>query len=191
MPTTPRRLASVAGVALYLAASSPLDAQTSAKACVQKTISGSVARGETFTAPINKTLEFRLVSDHNGGGWFIWVGSANEDYVWVVTPPYQSDNGSTVGPAYGHTAREAVRNTPRRFAFVFNSSDLLRGRKAVDSWLHGNDNDPVTIKKNIDLLDNLRTGSLVLSIVGSRITDSPAPGVIESIKFRAVTCVPR
>jgi hypothetical protein len=46
-----------------------------------------------------------------------------DDFVWVATPPYRFSNPRYLDTSYGIDAREAVRWSPREFAFVVRTAD--------------------------------------------------------------------
>jgi hypothetical protein len=65
--------------------------------CIHITFSGEVSGDKNFDRPFGP-LRFRLNSEQALGGWCIEVvpaeqtNSGNDEYVWVVTPPYHFGN---------------------------------------------------------------------------------------------------
>jgi hypothetical protein len=95
-------------------------------------ISGEVYRDHEFRKEIGGGLIFVLSPDEDNG-WTITVepkenpnDSACDDYVAVATPPYHGENARFINTAYGVKARDAVKRSPREFAFVTNCPDNHR-----------------------------------------------------------------
>lgn len=105
-----------------------------------QTFQGHVEQGELFEHAIGKGLVFRLVpnADGNPSGWTISVAPEDrrdDDFLWVVTPPYRFWNPRYIDVSYGMSAREAVGITQRDFSFVTNDKDYQTADQAVQILL--------------------------------------------------------
>lgn len=104
--------------------------------CVRVASNGRLARGATFVSPLPLGLELRIkpglvVSAANvccyADGWDITVGPAgrSDDYLWMVSPPYQTAPHRKIGAGYGLSNEESVQ-IEREFRFVLRQPDYER-----------------------------------------------------------------
>ena len=106
--------------------------------CVTFQTPSRLPAGESFAAPLGNGLEFSLVSDgdtETGGHWDIRVMPTEEagDYVWVVSPPYQSAPHRQIGRGYNLTASQSARLSPRRLRFVTSPREYDEATKLAET----------------------------------------------------------
>jgi hypothetical protein len=108
--------------------------------CVEFSSNGRLDSGKSFVTKLPLGLELTLEEDGDAG-WDIRVGRPEDsgyDYVWVVTPPFQTAPHRKIGPGYGRTARESVA-IERKLSFVLNDTDyaaaldVVRGIRAISA----------------------------------------------------------
>jgi len=140
-----------------------------------------------------RNLEFRLsphfARDQKPHGWSISVGPVAEagDFLWVVSPPYQTAPQRIIGAGYGLTAAESVQ-IQRQLYFVLDQSDYDRAAAIVER-------EPASDTKR-EKIARLGKGSLDLSITRYKVrtnikTPSGAIDGLEWIEFEGRACVPR
>ena len=107
--------------------------------------SGRVESRGTFQKDIPGGLRFRLVptTTYPGAveGWTMQVSPAADhprecdDSVRVVMQPYLDYSARLIDTSFGTTAEEAVKYSPREFAFVLNCSACRQEAERVDRLL--------------------------------------------------------
>lgn len=155
-----------------------------------QTFQGHVGQGELFEHSIGRGLVFRLVpnADGNPSGWTIAVApedKRDDDFLWVVTPPYRFWNPRYIDVSYGMSASEAVGITQRDFSFVTNDNDYQTARKAVEILLWPYSYTPQDVENARSRLNNVSKLNGTLTILKSRI-DPPAgeDQIIKSFDFK-------
>jgi hypothetical protein len=136
--------------------------------------------GASFTQPLPSGLEFRLTYAANG--WSIGVGPVADgqaDFLAPVSPPFRAAPHRVIGAAFGVTAEDSVRFSPRSFRFVLNARDAQIARDIASAALVG---DTGRIKQ----LDTIPSGTVSLRITGADADDE----VIRWFGFEAEVCVP-
>ena len=151
-------------------------------------------------------LRFRLNSEQALGGWCIEVvpaeqtNSRNDEYVWVVTPPYHFGNIRYLDTSYGTPAEDAVRG-PRDFNFVLDQGQFRRAADLVNLAVSSH---PLSEHKSeaefdqesqnaLASLESLSVGKGRLQILDSRVdglAGQDGLGAIEWLKFRVELHVP-
>ena len=103
--------------------------------CVSFT-TGRLGAGSSFRKPIGGRLEARLLWD-NGRTWGISVGPAGTDdnYLWVVSPPFRTAPHLMIGPGYHLTAHDSAKLSPREFRFVTSAAEFASAKALVDRAL--------------------------------------------------------
>ena len=173
--------------------------------CIHITFSGEVSGDKNFDRPFGP-LRFRLNSEQALGGWCIEVvpaeqtNSGNDEYVWVVTPPYHFGNIRYLDTSYGTPAEDAVRG-PRDFNFVLDQGQFRRSADLVNLAVSSH---PLSEHKSeaefdqesqnaLATLESLSVGKGRLQILDSRVDSSAGQdglGAIEWLKFRVEVHVP-
>jgi hypothetical protein len=160
--------------------------------CVPFASKGKVRAGTDFRIPLPRGLEFELLPMEQSG-WSIRVGQSAGviDYMWVVTPPYQTAPHVQIGAGYGLTARESAQ-IERHLRFVVTHEDYERARGLFTDWSEGRLETEVFQKHRAEL----RTGTLRLKItdfaIGAPVnTEDPENDVLDWIAFEGEACVPR
>ena len=176
-------------------------------ACLRLSFEGEVSAEQSFLREFGGGLIFRLNHEVAAGGWFIEVvpkgaaSNANQEYVWVVTPPYHFGNARYLDTSYGTPAKEAVQMSPREFNFVLNGEQYKKAAELVDLAIYSR---PVSDKRTQEQIEREgedATGDLMkfpvatgrLWILDSRTKDSTGEGdfgAIEWIKFKVELRVP-
>lgn len=158
--------------------------------CVKFSSPGRLNAGTLFKVPVAPDLELRLRPDGDSG-WQVTVGPRRDefaDYLWVVSPPFQTAPHRVIGAAYGTTARQSAQ-LERRFRFVLNAADYETARKVVETEEAGN--------TKLATLNALGRGTVRLRITDFRIRDdvrNRAGAEIDAfdwIRFAGEICVPR
>ena len=174
-PTVRRRLFALSP-GLLVALLTPVEAD---RECVQFGAT-QLRAGASFAYALPAGLEFRL--PYSEGGWSIAVGPADDraaDFLAPVSPPFRSAPHRVIGSAFGVTAQDSVRVSPRALRFVLNRRDAQAARDIASAARVG---DSYRLKD----LDKLATGTLML-----RITDADADEeVVRWFGFDAEACVP-
>jgi hypothetical protein len=158
--------------------------------CVTFKSRGRLRENEPFSAKLMRGLEVRLVAEGQYG-WQIVVnpvGDKRVDYVWPVSPPYQTAPQLKLGPGYGLTAAESV-GFKRELRFTLTTEDY---RTAFDAASRG----PRDTHEVEEMLRRLRTGTLALEVTGFSVRTFANPnGTTEDglawIAFKGQACVPR
>jgi hypothetical protein len=157
--------------------------------------SGEVARGQEFRKSLGGGLAFRL--EPNDSGWTITViperavDAQCQDYVWVVTPPYRSSNARVINTDYGVKADEALKWSPRDFAFVTNCDDIRREGERVDRVLWPANYSEDEVRKAMERLGTSSLGKGSLEIQDSTVASDGKLGRIDRIKFKVTITVPK
>ena len=91
--------------------------------CVAISSHGRLNAGADFVQSLPASLDLRLRAD-GSYGWGISVvpRGGERDYVWVVSPPYQTAPHRSFGPVYGLTATQSAQ-FERELRFVLNAAD--------------------------------------------------------------------
>jgi hypothetical protein len=118
------------------------------------------------------------------------------DYVAVATPPYHGPNARFLNTAYGIKAKDAVKQSPRDFAFVTNCADEHREEEWVARIVNPGGYSDQEIKEGYAKLGTSPQGKGKLTILDAR--TSPAkeavegvnPGKIDWIKFDVRIALP-
>jgi hypothetical protein len=183
-----------------------MNTEFTAGRCIHITFNGEVSAGKNFDRPFGP-LRFRLNSEEALSGWWIEVvpaedaNSRNDEYVWVVTPPYHFSNVRYMDTSYGMPAADSVKESPRDFNFVLNQQQFHRAADLVDLAVSSH---PLSEHKSeaefdkesqdaIAALESLPIGKGRLQILDSRIDGSAGQdglGAIEWLKFRVELHVP-
>ena len=117
-----------------------MDSPFGEASCLLLSFGGEVSAGQKFERKFGEKVLFHLNPANASHGWTIEVRPEAQDhspgereYVWVVTPPYHFNNVRYLDTAYGTSAEEAVRESPRDFNFVLNEEQFNRAADLVDS----------------------------------------------------------
>jgi hypothetical protein len=157
--------------------------------------SGEVVRGQEFRKSLGSGLVFRL--EPNDSGWAITVIPERaadpqcRDYVWVVTPPYRSSNARIINTDYGVKATEALKWSPRDFAFVTNCEDFKLEGDRVDRVLWPANYSEDEVRKAKEKLGTSSLGKGSLKIQDSTIASDGKLGRIERIRFKVEITLPK
>lgn len=153
--------------------------------CVDFETSSRLAAGESYTKPIGRGLEVRLMWDRRSA-WIISVGPAGspDDYLWVVSPPIQTAPHLVIGEGYNVTAPQSAAMSPRRFQFVTSEQEYKDAREFL-ARLETGASGAITVAD----LERKGKGSLQLWITGFERGESPAGLAWIRVKGRA--CQPR
>jgi hypothetical protein len=161
--------------------------------CIALSSKGRVLSGSLFSAPLGRGLEFRLVpdlynADGKPSGWSILVTPAGEpgrDFLWVVSPPFQTAPQRIIGNGYGTAARESIQ-IERHLRFVLSDADYEAAVQMIDMNL-------AEPEKLLAGLEALGRGSLTLTVTaaGLRSGNGPPQESIEWIEFEGRVCIPR
>jgi len=200
----PRLFVAAAVVGCFVAGSVPLQGRTTAQnpattnastECVRFKSPNRLPSGTDFRVPLPRGLEFKLKADRAWNfGWGLAVGLRGEetDYMWVVTPPFQTAPHLFLGASYGVTTRESVQ-FERNHWFVVTPEDYDRALRIFEDWSTGR----TDAEMSRDRRAQLRTGTLRLTITNyrigkrARIADAVEIDVLEWIEFEGEACVPR
>jgi hypothetical protein len=157
--------------------------------CVRFSSGGRLRHDAPFAAALPTGLEFRLQPDGDVG-WNITVRrrvDATVDYMWVVSPPFQTAPQRKIGPGYGRDARESA-SVVRHLRFVLTDEDYEAALKIVRE----DDAGPEKMAR----LDRLGKGILSVEVgkfglrnVSSR--DGVVTETFDWIEFSGEACVPR
>ena len=98
-----------------------------AQQCRQAKFKGHLASGEGFTQTIGAGLELRLEPVPNDGGWDASVSphGSDDDWAYIVNPPFHFGNSQCMSSEYGETVRERLSH-PHEINFVLTASDYDR-----------------------------------------------------------------
>jgi hypothetical protein len=158
-----------------------------AETCVTLASRGRLVYDTPFVAELPVGLELRLrpAADY---GWSITVGRPGGmvDYVWVVSPPFQTTPHLQFGPVYGLSARESMAFV-RELRFVLTDEAYEAARKIVQEESAS----PAKIAK----LERLGKGRLRIDVVkfGMRPSTKAVPlsEALDWIEFKGEACVPK
>ena len=190
-----------------LAGCGTVDQSSSTPICLPISSEDEVSAAKAFTQEFGGDLVFRLNAEQASGGWFIEVVprgagvDSQQEYVWVVTPPYHFGNQRYLDTSYGVPAREAIQNSPREFNFALDEEQYKEASRLVDLAISSH---PDSDKRSQEELEQERQDAtealLKLPVAAGRlwILDSgvkdPAGdrdfGSIEWLKFRVELRVP-
>ena len=157
--------------------------------CIALSSAGRLARGESFSVPVGRGLEFRLLADGAGGLWRIVIGPTgdkSQDFLWVVSPPFRTAPQLMIGNSYGYSAKQSVQ-IPRDLRFVLIEGDYREALQIVQTQLAS--------PEKLAALERLGKGSLTLKVIayglseGITTTDGEADG-LDWIEFEGLACVP-
>lgn len=140
--------------------------------------------GKAFATPVPDGLEFRLVPDRDYG-WSITVVDPSRpqvDYLWVVSPPYQTAPQRQIGAGYNHTARQSA-SMPRELFYVLSAED----HKTMFDLLAVRPAPPGHTRAIIEARERLRKGRLLLNITSFEGDDD----ALDWITFTGEACAPR
>ena len=174
--------------------------------CNHLLFSGEVSADKNFDRSFGP-LRFRLNSEQALAGWWIEVvpaedgNSGNDEYVWVVTPPYHFDNVRYLDTSYGTRAEDAVKESPRDFNFALDQKQFLHAADLVNLGvssrpLSEHKSEAELDKESQDALaelESLSIGKGRLQILDSRVDSSAGQdglGAIEWLMFRVELHVP-
>jgi len=175
--------------------------------CLKLSFEGEVSAKQTFAQEFGGGLVFRLNPAQASGGWFIEVvpkGSdalPEQEYVWVVTPPYHFGNQRYLDTSYGVAARESVQNSPREFNFVLSENQYKEASRLVDLAISSRPASDTRSQEEAEKESQDAAAALMsfpvatgsLSILDSRVTDPSGKGdfgSIEWLKFKVEVRVP-
>lgn len=168
-------------------------------ACRTSRFVGEVTHGQAFERPLDADLVFRLAPSRAGSppGWTIEVrgrvvpGPENE-FSWVVTPPYRGWNPRYLDTSYGWSARDAIRFGQRDFHFVTTGGDYGLAAGSVQKLLWPAGIPERELEEARRALDGIRRGTGRLVILDSRLSgmEQGGPGRIEWIRFEVEVCLP-
>ena len=150
--------------------------------CVEFATEDRLNAGESFTAPLERALEFRLKASDQTGLWLIGLGPRNspDDYLWIASPPFQTAPHLQIGAGYGLTAEQSVSMSPRRLRFV-TSDDAYE--RALAMYDRARTQVGITAKD----FEALGEGTLELSITGF----DAAREELAWIRVKGRACQPR
>ena len=153
--------------------------------CVPFETPSRVLARDSFTAPIDKGLEFRLRPEP-AGTWNITVGPAGTplDYLWVVSPPFQTAPHRQIGRGYNLSATESAQLSPRRFRFVTTAQEYDEALSFVDRTRRDT-SAGVTLRD----FEKKGQGTLELWITGYGLSDADA--ALSWIRVRGNACQPQ
>jgi hypothetical protein len=174
--------------------------------CIHLAFSGEVSADKNFDRPFG-SLRFRLNSEQALAGWWIEVTpaedakSANDEYVWAVTPPYHFANARYLDTSYGTRAEDSVKDSPRDFNFVLDQEQFHRAEDLLNSAAYSRALNDERSDAEFDqesqnalaLLESMSIGKGRLQILDSRVDRSAGQdglGAIEWLKFRVELHVP-
>jgi hypothetical protein len=153
--------------------------------CVRFSSPPRIAAGTDFRVQLPRHLEVRL--EPNGqGGWHIKVvGQGKTDFVWVVSPPFQTAPQLVIGAAYGVTAQQSAE-MERWLRFVPTRAEYERALKVYEAWRTGQ------LQSHLawDWLQggDLETGTLHIKITDFGLQDRS--GSLAWIEVEGEACVP-
>jgi hypothetical protein len=159
-----------------------------AASCLRLDLSGEVAEGQTWSAPIGNGWRIRLAPIPPLGkgysGWDIAIEPSDPidskdpitrpdltgypDALLLATPPYGSINQREIGTTYGLRAQDAVAWSPRRFQFLTSTGEMTRARQLYQILMAApaGKSDPSTSGSAsaglVDLLKNVSHGQLTI-----------------------------
>jgi hypothetical protein len=135
--------------------------------------------------PVGLELKLRPEADF---GWRITVGrpGGTVDYVWVVSPPFQTAPHLQLGPVYGLSARESMAFV-RELRFVLTDEAYEAALKIYKEVVASPD--------KVGRLEQLGKGRLTIDVVKFGIRPSaravPLSEALDWIEFKGEACVPK
>jgi hypothetical protein len=174
--------------------------------CMHVAFSGEVSADKNFDRLFGP-LRFRLNSEQASAGWWIEVipaqdaKSANDEYVWVVTPPYRFANVRYLDTSYGTRAEDSVKDSPRDFNFVLDQEQFRRAEDLLNLAAYSRPLNDQRSDAEFDqesqnalaALESMSIGKGRLQILDTRVDRSAGQdglGAIEWLKFRVELHVP-
>jgi hypothetical protein len=158
-----------------------------AEICVTLGSKGRLTYGTPFVAELPAGLELKLRPEADFG-WSIAVGRPGGmvNYIWVVSPPFQTAPHLQLGPAYGLSARESMAFV-RELRFVLTDEAYEAALKIV--------REEVASAKKMATLERLGSGRLTIDVVKYGIrpgaTAVPLGEALDWIEFKGEACVPK
>lgn len=168
-------------------------------ACPTSRFGGEVTHGQPFERSLGGDLVFRLAPSPAGNppGWTIEVRSRalpgpENEFSWVVTPPYRAWNPRYLDTSYGWSARDAIAFGERDFHFVMTGADYRAAAEAVRKLLWPAGLPEGELDQARRALDGVPRATGRLVIFDSRLagTEQGGPGWIEWIRFEVEVCLP-
>jgi hypothetical protein len=153
--------------------------------CVTFATPNRLSAGESFRKPIGKGLEVRIRWDGRSA-WIVTAGPVGspDDYLWVVSPPWQTAPHLVIGEGYGVTVRQSAQFSPRRFRFVTTATEYGRARDLVDAAQRD-------AAGRITVADIERQGQGTLELWITDFGSSPTGDALTWIRLRGRACQPR
>lgn len=156
-----------------------LTLQQPAQECVTFSSKGRLEAGQAFLARLPRGMVLHLTPEETGWGITITPqGEPLNDYMSVVTPPFQTAPQLMIGAGYGETAAQSAQ-IDRRLRFAIDERDY-----ALAKLLHDVEASEMKLAK----FRELGKGALFLDFTGHK---TAADGGLEWIEFRGRACVPR
>jgi hypothetical protein len=164
-----------------------------ASRCMDFGSDGRLKHGVAWSLRLPHDLEVRLSPEGAAASeasyrWNISAGPHGEarDFLWVVSPPFQTAPHRVIGAAYGLTARQSVEIS-RKFRFVLTTPEYDEALAVVEG--------EAASEQKIAKLERLGKGSLTLKVTKYELRDGiETPfGVIDGlewIEFTGRACVP-
>jgi hypothetical protein len=158
-------------------------------------IEGTVKRGDEFAQDFGAGFTFRL---RGRDVWAIVItsaGSPDKDLIYPVNPPYRFSNRQYIGPGYGESARESVRQSPRQLAFLYRPDDIKRAWDDLERVLWPYTYAEAEVERATSELEGFPTGTLTLEILSAEF-ESDESGLrghgehVRALKFRATLTWP-
>jgi hypothetical protein len=157
--------------------------------CIRFSSEGRLRHDAPFTAAFPNGLELRLHPDGDFG-WDIAVRrrvGSTVDYMWVVSPPFQTSPQRKIGPGYGLSAHESA-SFARDLRFVLTDADY----EAAVKIIRENQASP----EKMAAIDQLGKGTLSIEIARFGLRSVQGPGGVRAealdwIEFKGEACVPR
>jgi hypothetical protein len=120
----------------------------------------------------------------------------DKDLIYPVDPPYRLSNHRYIGPGYGESTRDSVRNTPRNFAFIYRLDDIGKAWDNLEKILWPYTFTEAEVQHAMN--EVFPTGNLKFEILSADFIPGPArpdggppQDIIASLKFRATITWPR
>ena len=153
--------------------------------CVTFTTPERLPSGQSFRSEIGRGLEVRLTAD-GAGQWHIGVGPADttDDFLWVVSPPFQTAPHLRIGAGYNLTALQSAQLSPRQFRFVTSQLEYEDAAAFVER-ARRDDGGTITVAD----IERKGKGSLELWITG--FGSSGDRDALTWISARGRACQPR
>jgi hypothetical protein len=148
--------------------------------------------GVNFERPLPHGLVFRMVSEGTStpSQWVLKVTPHDkpfDDFMWMVSPPWQTAPQRVIGPSYGLTIRESMA-IRRALRFVLSDNDYAQARAVYEAVSRG---ETVGV---LEQLQALGKGTVDIEVTGYGIqksSDGAVADTVDWITFKAVACVPQ